>query len=90
MFDIRRREFITLLGGAAAVGPLPARAQLSGKTYRIGFLGVFSHTRSTDAKLTRCERVFANSDTRRARTLSSTIGGPRADTTASPSSQPSW
>ena len=44
MFDIRRREFITILGGAAVVGPFPARAQLSGRTYRIGFLGVFSYT----------------------------------------------
>jgi putative tryptophan/tyrosine transport system substrate-binding protein len=84
---VKRREFITLLGGAAA-WPLAARAQQAGKLPTIGFLGADASSWSpwTAAFVERMRKLGWIEG----RTPSqSSIAGMRDALSAAPRSQPS-
>jgi hypothetical protein len=86
---VKRREFITLLGGAAAGWPLAARAQQPDKIPRVGFLG--NSTAALEANLVgpfrEGLRDLGYQDGRNI-VLSSSIAGRKESTIGFPHSSP--
>jgi putative ABC transport system substrate-binding protein len=58
---LKRREFITLIGGAAAAWPLAARAQQSGGMRRIGVLAAYAeHDPEAQVRVTAFRQQLAD------------------------------
>jgi hypothetical protein len=85
---VRRRQFITLLGGAAASWPLVARAQQPAMLV-IGYLNASVAGGYSD-DLRSLRQGSRRAVMSRARTSRSTIAGPRTSPTGCRCSRPNW
>jgi putative tryptophan/tyrosine transport system substrate-binding protein len=85
---MRRREIITLLGGAAAAWPLAARAQQPSKVPRIGSLG-FGSAAAFANRVESLRAGLRDLGYVEARTLSSSTAG-RKGSISCLSSRPNW
>ena len=89
--QLERREFITLLGGAAAAWPLAARAQQAERLRRIGVLLGFPESDSeAKAWLTAFEEGLQSSGGPRVAIFVSIIVGPAMTTRVCAATPPSW
>jgi hypothetical protein len=91
MSKMRRREFITLLGGATAAWPLAARAQQPDRLRRIGVLmGIAESDPARPAFLSAFTRALQDLGWRDVSISGSTIAGAPATAIASGASRASW
>ena len=79
---MKRREFIALLGGAAATWPLAARAQQAERMRRLAILMLTADDADGQGRITALREGLEKLGGRKAAIFASTLAGPPATPTA--------